>query len=105
MVNGYTKSKEGVAAYSKLGLPYPDEVFNGLYEQFLTNTSAGDLSKYTQHKEKEVTMISRIRTGDKGQEYLLYSFVHYRLDQALNVKHWWLPNVGKYPTDYKMVIS
>jgi len=96
MVSGFTKSKEGVAAYSKLGLPYPDEVFDELYEKWLQETSADDLSKYTQHKEKEVTMIKRIRTAN-GNEYLVYSFVHYRLDQALNVKHWWLPQIGKYP--------
>lgn len=96
MVSGFTKSKEGVAAYSKLGLPYPDEVFDELYEKWLKETSPDDLSKYTQHKEKEVTMIKRIRTAEE-KEYLVYSFVHYRLDQALNVKHWWLPQIGKYP--------
>jgi hypothetical protein len=96
MVNGYTKSKEGVAAYSKLGLPYPDEVFDELYEKWLKETSADELSKYSHHKEKEVTKIVRVKAGD-GKEYLLYSFAHHRLDSALNVKDWWLPNIGKYP--------
>jgi hypothetical protein len=96
MVSGYTKSKEGVAAYSKLGLPYPDEVFEELYEKWLKETSADELSKYTHHKEKEVTQIVRVRAGD-GKEYLLYSFAHCRLDSALNVRDWWLPNIGKYP--------
>lgn len=93
MVNGYTKSREGVAAYSKLGLPYP-EVFDELYEKWLKETSADELSKYSHHKEKEVTKIVRVKAGD-GNEYLVYSFLRYRLDSALNVKDWWLPNIGK----------
>jgi len=97
MVWGFTKSPEGVATYSKLGLAYDDELFDGLYEKWLHETSAEeDLPKYSHHKPKEVTMIKRVRTGD-NKEYLVYSLVEYRVDSALNVKHWWLPNIGKYP--------
>jgi hypothetical protein len=40
MVWGFTKSKEGVAEYSKLGLAYDDELFDELYEKWLRETSA-----------------------------------------------------------------
>lgn len=100
MVWGFTKSAEGVKAYADIGKEYDDELFDELYEQWLKETTAEGLSKYSRHKTKEITKIVRVKTGDGGnddKEYLLYSFNEYRLDSALNVKHFWRPNVGKYP--------
>lgn len=37
----------------------------------------------------------RLKAAD-GKEWLLYSFIHYRLDKALNVTHRWRPQAGKY---------
>jgi hypothetical protein len=97
MVSGFTRSKEGEAEYKKLGLTYPEELFDRLYvEDFLSNTIIEDLSKYTNHKPKEVLSIKRIKSGEE-REYIVYSITEYRLDEALNVKHWFLPNIGIYP--------
>jgi hypothetical protein len=96
MVWGFTKSEEGVKAYADVGMSYSDEVFDELYEKFLKETSAKDLSKYTHHSTKEVTVIKRVRTRD-NKEFLVYSMIEYRLDKALNVKHFWRPNIGRYP--------
>lgn len=38
MVTGITKSKEGVAEYKKIGLPYPDSLDDELYEKWLKDT-------------------------------------------------------------------
>ncbi|MGI0043492.1 MAG: hypothetical protein ACRD47_07255 [Nitrososphaeraceae archaeon] len=104
MVWGFTKSDEGVKAYADIGKEYDYNLFDELYEKWLRETTADNLSKYTHHKTKEVVKIERVKTeeeedggGAKGKEYLLYSLIEYRLDAALNVKHWWLPNIGKYP--------
>jgi hypothetical protein len=43
-----------------------------------------------------VTTIKRVRTRD-NKEYLVYSMLEYRVDSVLNVLHWWLPIIGKYP--------
>lgn len=96
MVTGFTKSPEGVAEYSKIGLPYPDETFDLEYEKWLKNTTAENLSNYTEHKEKEVNKFFRVR-GRDNKEYLVYSFVHYRLDEALNCVHRSQPDIGIYP--------
>ena len=53
------------------------------------------MAQYTHHKEKEVNQISRKRVGNK--EYLVYSFIHYRLDPALNVTHSSRSGIGTYP--------
>jgi hypothetical protein len=96
MVTGYTKQEEGVKAYADIGRPYPDEVCDELYEKFLKETSADELSKYSHHKTQEISMIKRVRTRD-NKEFLVYSLIEYRLDKALNVKHFWRPNLGKFP--------
>jgi hypothetical protein len=96
MVWGFTKSNEGVAEYSKIGKEYDYDLADELYKNWLRETTAEGLSEYTHHKTKEVTKIVRVRAED-GKEYLLYSLIEYRVDVALNVKHWWLPNIGKYP--------
>jgi hypothetical protein len=96
MVTGFTKQEEGVKAYADIGRPYPDEVFDGLYEEWLRETSADDLSKYSHHKTQEISKIIRVRTKD-NKEFLVYSLIEYRLDKALNVKHFWRPNLGRYP--------
>jgi hypothetical protein len=97
MVSGFTKSPEGVKEYSKLGMSYPPELQDELYDKWLGETNADPklMSQYTHHKEKEVNNISRKKVGNK--EYLIYSFVHYRLDPALNLTHRSISNVGKYP--------
>jgi hypothetical protein len=94
MVTGYTKSKEGAAEYSKLGIPYPNNLDED-YEKWLKDTSAESLKDYSKHNEKEVSMIFRHKIGE--EEYITYSFIHYRLDKALNLTHRWKPNIGIYP--------
>jgi hypothetical protein len=95
MVVGFTKSKEGEAEYKKIGIHYPDSLDDEGYEEWLKETSAEQLKEYSNHKEKEVSQISRHRVGE--EEYITYSMSHYRLDKALNLTHRWLPNIGIYP--------
>lgn len=40
MVIGFTKSEEGLREYSKIGLPYPPELQDELYEDWVRKTSA-----------------------------------------------------------------
>ena len=97
MVNGFCKSEEGVKEYQKLNVSYPTDLQDELYDKWLSETN-GDLklmAQYTHHKEKEVNQISRKRVGNK--EYLVYSFMHYRLDPALNVTHRSRSGIGTYP--------
>ena len=95
MVNGYIQSPEGEAEFSKLGLEYPREVFDRLYEEYIRNTRTEDLEKYTHHREKEIVDIKRVKTGEK--EFITYSESEYRLDEALNVKHFFRSDIGKFP--------
>ena len=53
------------------------------------------MAQYTHHKEKEVNSISRKRVGNK--EYLVYSFMHYRLDPPLILVTRSISGVGTYP--------
>ena len=55
------------------------------------------MAQYTHHKEKEVNNIKRIRVGGSNKEYLVYSFIHYRLDPALNLTHRSRSGIGTYP--------
>jgi len=81
MVTGYTKQEEGVKAYADIGRPYPDEVFDELHEKWLKENSEKDLSKYTHHSTKEVSVIKRVRTMD-NKEFLVYSLTEYRFGQG-----------------------
>ena len=97
MVSGFCKSPEGVKEYQKLNMSYPPDLQDELYDTWLSETN-GDpklMAQYTHHKEKEVNQISRKRIGNK--EYLVYSFIHYRLDPALNITHRSISGVGTYP--------
>jgi hypothetical protein len=96
MVDGFDKQPEGVKEYQKLGLSYPPHLQDELYDQWINETN-GDpklMAQYTHHKEKEVNHIMRKRVGNK--EYLVYSFIHYRLDPALNITHR-SRQMGTYP--------
>ena len=97
MVDGFDKSPEGVKEYQKLNLSYPNHLQDELYDKWVRETNADPklMAQYTHHKEKEVNSISRKRVGNK--EYLVYSFVHYRLDPALNVTHRSRSGIGTYP--------
>ena len=97
MVNGFDKQPEGVKEYQKLNIPYPNHLQDELYEKWISETN-GDpklMAQYTHHKEKEVINIHRKRVGDK--EFLIYSFMHYRLDPALNVTSRSRSAIGEYP--------
>ena len=97
MESGFSKSEEGTKEYQKLGISYPNELQDELYDKWLSETN-GDpklMAQYTHHKEKEVINIMRRRVGNK--EFLTYSFIHYRLDPALNVTHRSISGVGQYP--------
>jgi hypothetical protein len=100
VVQQFIKSPEGVAQYKKIGQSYPSEIMDDLYEeQFLKETTADPkmLAKYgSGHKPIEVVSITRKKTSE-GKEYLYYSKTEYRLDKALNLKHWFYSGHGKYP--------
>lgn len=96
MPTGFLESEAGQKEYARLEIPYPKTIQDELYDKWLSDTSAEELSKYSRKKEKEINRISRLRTGD-GHEYILYSYIHYRLDRDLNLAHRYRPNVGTYP--------
>jgi hypothetical protein len=96
MPTGFLESEAGQKEFAKLQIPYPKTLDDELYDKWLDETSAEKLSQYSRKREKEVSRISRIRTGD-GQEYITYHEVHYRLDKDLNLTHRYRPNVGIYP--------
>jgi hypothetical protein len=99
-VSDFVKSPEGVKEYEKLGMPYPDWLWDTMYEQdFLKDSSNSPtlMKKYGEgHKPIEVTQIFRKRL-ENGKEYLYYSQYEYRVDKALSLKHWWTPRHGTYP--------
>lgn len=61
MVSGFTRSEDGVREYKKIGLSYPNEMDDNLYEDWLTKTTAEDLNRYTSHKEKELRSIRIVK--------------------------------------------
>ena len=102
MVSGFCKSEEGVKEYKKLGLQYPNSLDDEGYEQWLKETSADELSKYTHHKEKEVSSIISVHQistneNDKKNMFITYAFTHYRLDPACNVTTFYRSGIGRYP--------
>jgi hypothetical protein len=101
MVVGYIKSKEGVDAYTSIGLTYPPTLQDEDYEAWVKDTNASELPKYSKHKPVEVTRITRIKTGGGGggedEEYITYNTIEYRLDKALNVTHRPRSGHGTYP--------
>jgi hypothetical protein len=107
MVIGFTRSKEGEQAYVKVGLRYDDELQDELYRDWLRATSADGRSNYTNHKEKEMNQLQVVQvnnpdyTGEEGDSmyryFIVYSWMHRRLDPACNVTSRYVPNVGKYP--------
>ena len=101
MVNGFTKSKEGVAEYSKIGISYEPHLQDTLYENWLTETRADNLSHYTSHKERELNSLHIIlvqdEPGKKPTPFLVYGFIHRRLDPACNVLTRSVTNQGMYP--------
>lgn len=78
-----------------------------LYQNWLQETNADNLSHYTSHKEKEITSITvhAIQSNEfdndgnrkPGGYYITYDYMHRRLDPACNVTHKYVPNIGKYP--------
>ena len=71
-----------------------------MYEEYLRDTSADPklMAEHGEgHKPIEVSKIIRKKISQDGPEYIVYSQTEYRLDKALNVKHWFLPNIGLYP--------
>jgi hypothetical protein len=106
MVAGFLKSEEGVREYKKIGLTYPDHIQDELYEDWLKQTQgySKEVSQYYgRRKEKEVHVITRVRTkeddgnNNNKKEYLTYQFMHYRLDPAANMTHRYKSEVGTYP--------
>jgi hypothetical protein len=96
MPTGFLELEAGQKEYARLQIPYPKTLQDELYDQWLHDTSAEKLSQYSRKKEKEVTRISRIRTGD-GKEYITFHYIHYRLDKDLNLTSRYRPNLGIYP--------
>jgi hypothetical protein len=96
IVSGFIKTKEGIEEYSKLGLPYPEELFDTDYDRWVADTNASELPKYSKHLPVEVVRITRLKTGE-NKEYITYCATEYRLDKALNVRHRFRSTFGEYP--------
>jgi hypothetical protein len=100
MVHDFIKSPEGIAEYEKIGQSYPSELMDDLYEtDFLKDTTADPklLAEHGEgHKPIEVLNIFRKKTRE-GKQYIYYGQTEYRLDKALNLKHWSPSRLGQYP--------
>jgi hypothetical protein len=109
MVSDFIKSPEGIAEYEKIGQAYPMEFLEEHYENdFLKNTT-NDPKLLAEHgggrKPVEVANMFRKKTREGG-EYIYYGQTEYRLDKALNLKHWFTSRIGMYPIPrgrYEMV--
>lgn len=106
ILRDFTKSPEGVKEFEKLGLQYNNNLQDDLYEQWLSETSAENLSDFTSKKEKEITCIRVVQVSkheydDEGKEqfeyFVEYDDSHTRIDRAGNPVSRYLPNQGMYP--------
>jgi hypothetical protein len=96
MVTGFIKTKEGIEEYSKLDLPYPEELWDTDYDKWVADTNLSELPKYSKHLPIEVVRITRLKTGE-DKEYITYCATEYRLDKALNLRHRFRSGFGEYP--------
>lgn len=99
MVNSCNENDESKAAYAKLGKPYPEEIDDVLYKEFLKETHTETLPK--EIKEKVFLRLMRIKpysdledSPEKDQEFLVYGFNHNRIDKTRNLKTWYRSRVG-----------
>jgi hypothetical protein len=93
MVNGFTKSEEGVKAYQKIGQVYPNSVMDTEYEKFIERNSQ---SPYSDKNTRTITRITRVM-GNDDKEYIIYSYNDKRYNALGNEDEMFCPEVGMYP--------
>lgn len=103
----FTKSKEGIAEFEKLGLKYEDSLQDELYETWLTETTVDNLAEFapnTPEKQINTIHVKQVATGEYTEEgnplyeyYIIYDVSHTRIDKAGNPVSRYLPKQGTYP--------
>lgn len=92
MVSGFCKSDEAVAAYKKIGLSYPDEIYDRQYDSYLQETSKSPA------KENKIKYQNVVRVVlPSGQQYIVHDQTDIRLDKIGNVKSFYRSGIGKHP--------
>lgn len=104
---GYPRSDETAKYYREARREYPTDFQEGLYQNWLNETTAEGLENYTDHKEKELQSINVYLIPDSNdidefgnpkatKGYIVYTWNHYRLDVAANVVSRNRSNYGMY---------
>ena len=92
MVGGFCRSDEGVKEFKKVGLEYPNDLSDNLYEEYLkqTHKSPKDQTKV------EIRNIRRVVLPD-GSQYVVHDHEDIRLDMIGNLRTWYRGGIGRYP--------
>lgn len=96
MALGIPDTEETRKEWRKSGLRYEPDLQETLYKDFLSETTNEELSSYTNHRETELQGINVRLVPDNDdideegnpkstKGWIVYSFLHYRLDKACNV--------------------
>lgn len=103
----FTKSKEGIEQFERLGLVYEDNLQDELYSNWLNETTNNNLEEFAPGTpEKQITTlhVKQVSTGEYTDEgkplyeyYVVYDISHTRIDKAGNPVTRYLPNQGMYP--------
>lgn len=103
----FTKSKEGIEEFKKLGLEYEDTLQDELYDNWLRETTADNLAEFAPGvPEKQIATlhVKQVATGEYTEEgnplyeyYVVYDVSHTRIDKAGNPVSRYRPNQGVYP--------
>lgn len=87
----FFKSKEGVEAFSKVGLPYENAMWDNDYEAFLRTT------KKTTEKDAKAEIQNLLRMAlPNGEQYIVYDLAETRYDNLGNRKQFFRSNIGLF---------
>jgi hypothetical protein len=87
----FFKSKEGVEAFSKVGLPYENSAWDNDYEMFLRTT------KKTSEKDAKAEIQNLLRMIlPNGEQWISYDMTETRHDNLGNRKMFYRSNIGLY---------
>jgi hypothetical protein len=92
MVSYYLESPESVKEWEKIGLPYPSDMSDDHYEEFLEETKKSPKDK----SKVEIRTMRRVVLGDSSQ-HIVYGQEEIRLDKIGNVRQWYRGSIGRYP--------
>lgn len=92
----FIKSKEGVAQYKKVGLPYPNSPWDTAYEEFIKSHPDTEANEHRHKNKVRVLKMTRYRLGN-GKEYIVYSQEETRYNGVGASRRFTRQGIGKYP--------